>query len=137
MDVNFLAVFVAAIAAFAVGAAWYSPLMFADAWMKAHGHTKEILEVMKRRKNPTQAMAISFVCWLVTAFVLSVLAVWTGVDDIGEGISLGILVWLGFAATLGLVANSFSDKPLSAFAIDTGYHFVALALTGAIIGAWS
>jgi hypothetical protein len=137
MDVNFLAVIVAAIATFVVGALWYSPLMFADAWMSAHGYSKEKLEAMKRARSPVQGMATSFVCFLVMAFVLDVLATWTGVDDIGEGISLGILLWLGFAATLGLVANSFSDKPLSAFVIDTGYHFGGLALTGAIIGAWA
>ena len=37
MDIDWLAVIVAAIASFLVGAVWYSPLLFAKAWQREVG----------------------------------------------------------------------------------------------------
>src|SRR3989475_8990130 len=48
-NVNVLAVIVAALATFVLGAVWYSPVLFAKQWMQAHGYTPEQLEAMKRR----------------------------------------------------------------------------------------
>lgn len=136
VNVNVPAVIVAAIAAFAIGAVWYSPLLFAKAWMAANGYTPEKMEAMKERRGPAVAMTVSAVCQFVTAFILSVLIGFTGMAGWAQGLGLGVLVWLGFAAATGLLGNMFSDKPLSAYLIDTGYHLVYLAIMGAILGGW-
>jgi hypothetical protein len=47
-QLNFLAILVAAVAAFVLGALWYSPVLFAKQWMKAHGYTPDKLEAMKK-----------------------------------------------------------------------------------------
>lgn len=39
-NLNLLAIIVAAASAFALGALWYSPLMFVEKWMKESGVTK-------------------------------------------------------------------------------------------------
>jgi hypothetical protein len=49
---------------------------------------------------------------------------------------LGSLVWAVFAFTIGLTGNMFSDKPLSAFLLDTGYQLVYLNVMGGILAAW-
>ncbi len=53
-----------------------------------------------------------------------------------RGALLGLLVWLGFLATLGLTAHMFSEKPLSTYLIDAGYQLVYAVAMGVILTAW-
>src|SRR5438034_3999501 len=46
--------------------------------------------------------------------------------------SLGFLSWLGFAATVGLTANMFSEKPIAAWVLDAGYQLSYLVLMGVL-----
>src|SRR2546428_12300407 len=75
-NVNVLAVIVAAVATFILGAVWYSPVLFAKQWMQAHGYTPEKLEEMKRR-GVTRADAVSGLWYLVVGYVLAPLAAYT------------------------------------------------------------
>ncbi len=52
------------------------------------------------------------------------------------GVKLGALLGVGFAATIGLTANMFSEKRLSTWAIDAAYQVAYLVLMGAILVAW-
>jgi hypothetical protein len=134
--VNYLAVVAAALAAFFLGALWYSPALFAKQWMKAHGYTEDKLKEMQ--KSAMKAYAVSVVCYLVMASVLARLNVYIHPEGstLSQGLWLGFLTWIGFAATLGLTANMFSEKPLSAYYIDAGYQLAFMLIMGAIIGAW-
>jgi hypothetical protein len=134
-NVNILAVIVAAVATFALGAMWYSPVLFAKQWMQAHGYTPEKLEEMKKR-GTTRAYAASVLCYLVTAYVFALLASYTQATSLAQGLWLGFLAWLGFAATIGLTANMFSEKPIAVWVIDTGYQLAYLLLMGIILAVW-
>ena len=131
---NYLAIIVAVVATFALGALWYSPLLFGNMWVRAHGYSGERLDRMK--KAAPKAYGISFVAFLVLAAVLTFLAWRVGVGTAMGGVRLGVAVWLGFAATIGLTAWVYSDKPFSTYLIDAGYQLVYLVIMGAIIGAW-
>jgi len=124
----------AAAVAFLIGALWYSPLLFAKAWMQAQGHTPEKLAAMQ--KTAGRAYGVSFLCFLLMAFVLHLFLSSVGAADAGSGAHWGALAWLGFAFTIGLTANVYSDKPLAAFLIDTGYQLVYLVVMGAILAGW-
>ena len=134
IDVNWLAILVAAIAAFAIGALWYSPVLFARQWMAAHGHTPERLAAMQSSMSKTYAF--SFITYVIMAMVIALLAGLTGATTAVQGVVLALLAWLGFGFTIGLNTNLYSGKPASAFMIDAGYQFVHVILMGAIIGAW-
>lgn len=134
LQINFFAVVVAAIAAFALGALWYSPVLFAKVWMEAHGYSEATLEQMK--KTASRAYAISFVCYLVMATVMAVLIDMIGIQRVVGGVKLGVLCWVGFAATIGMTANAYSDKRFSVYLIDAGYQLVYLALMGGILAFW-
>ena len=129
-----LPVVVSAVVVFLIGALWYSPVLFGKAWMRAHGHTEEKLRQMQARAG--RAYAVSLVCYLVMAVAMSILLQRVGVVSILTGVKLGALLGFGFAATIGLTANVFSDKPLSAYLIDAGYQIVYLIVMGAILAAW-
>lgn len=134
-NVNILAVLVVAIATFVLGAFWYSPVLFAKQWMQAQGYTPEQLEEMKR-KGLTRGYVVSLLCYLVMAYVVALLALYTNSTSLAQGLWLGFLAWLGFAATLGLAANMFSDKPIAAWIIDAGYQLASLLTMAAVLSVW-
>jgi len=134
-NINILAVLVAAVLTFVLGAVWYSPVLFAKQWLAAQGHTPEKLEEMKR-KGVTRAYAVSVLCYFVTAYVMALLASYTNSTTLAQGLWLGFLSWLGFAATVGLTANMFSDKPIAAWVLDAGYQLSYLVLMGVLLSVW-
>jgi hypothetical protein len=134
IDVNWIAIIVAAVAAFAIGALWYSPMLFGRQWMAAHGHTPEKLAAMQASMAKTYTF--SLITYLIMAMVIALLMALTGASTAIQGIVLGVLAWLGFGFTIGLNTNLYSDKPAAAFMIDAGYQFVHVIVMGAIIGAW-
>jgi hypothetical protein len=134
LEVNWLAIIVAAVAAFAIGALWYSPLLFARQWMAAHGHTPEKIAAMQSSMGKTYAF--SFVTYVIMAMVIALLMGLTGANSAVQGIVLAVLAWLGFGFTIGLNTNLYSNKPAAAFMIDAGYQIVHVIVMGAIIGGW-
>lgn len=129
-----LPIVVAAVAAFVLGALWYSPALFGKAWVAANGLTAEKIEAM--RASAPRAYTVSFLCNLVMAAALCVLLQRIGIVSWLTGAKLGGLVGIGFAATLGLTANMYSDRKLSAWAIDAAYQIAYLVLMGSILAAW-
>ena len=51
IHINYIAVIVAAVIAFAIGGLWYSPLLFANLWVKAHGYSEERLKEMQTKRS--------------------------------------------------------------------------------------
>jgi hypothetical protein len=134
-NVNILAVLVAALLTFVLGAFWYSPVLFAKQWMAAQGYTPEKLEAMKKR-GATRAYVVSVLCYVVMAYVVALLASYTNSTTLAQGLWLGFLSWLGFAATIGLTTQMFSEKPIAAWVIDAGYQLAYLLIMGALLSVW-
>src|SRR5262245_13708559 len=129
-----LPVLVSAVAVFVLGALWYSPVLFGRAWVRAHGYTDEKLAGM--RATAGKAYAVSFVCYVVMAAAMSFLIGRMDITMIKGGVKLGAVLGFGFAATIGLTANMFSERRLSAWLIDAGYQVAYLILMGVILVAW-
>jgi uncharacterized protein DUF1761 len=132
--VHGLPVLVSALAVFAIGALWYSPVLFGRQWVAAHGFSEERVRAM--RASAGRAYTVSFLCYLVMAVAMSMLVGRIGVTTLEGGVKLGALIGLGFAATIGLTANMFSEKPIAAYWIDAGYQVVYLIVMGAILAVW-
>jgi hypothetical protein len=124
----------AALAAWLIGALWYSPVLFAKAWVRAHGYTPEKLAAM--RAGAAKAYAGSFVAFVLMAAVFRLFLNHLGADGLHDGLGWGFHAWLGFALPLGFIANLYSDKSLATFLIDAGYQLVYFLAMGAILGAW-
>ena len=134
VHINYLAVVVAAVAAFALGGIWYSPLLFAKLWVNAHGYSEEQVKAMQ--KSAGKAYGVSLVCQWLIALALAVLVGYLHLEHLSQGLKLGLLAWVGFAFPFGLMANMFTEKRITVFYIDTGYQLVYLLLMGVIITAW-
>ena len=134
VQINIFAVLLAAVAAFALGLLWYSPVLFSSVWMKVHGFTED--RIRDFRRSSSRAYTVIVVCYLVMALMFALLVSYTGVTTVLGGIWLGFVVWLGFAFTIGLAGSIFSEKTVSAFLIDASYQLAYLLLMGAILGSW-
>lgn len=132
--VNLLAIPVAALVAFLIGGLWYSNLLFAKAWVNAHGHTPEKLAAMQAGAG--RAYTGSLVAFLLMATVLSIFLKYLDVETMQQGAGWGFHAWLGFALPIGFTAQLYSDRKFATFLIDAGYQLVYLIVMGAILGAW-
>lgn len=134
VHINYLAVVVAAALSFAIGGLWYSPLLFAKQWIKANGYSEE--KVNEMQKGAAKAYAISILCHLLIALAIAVLVGYLHLSRCVQGLKLGALLWVGLALPLGLMANAFSDKRITAFGIDAGYQLVYLLIMGSLLTVW-
>jgi len=73
---------------------------------------------------------------LVTAFVLSKVAIAMGASSFGAGIAVGFWVWLGFVATVTLASVLYERRSVNLYILNNGYQLVGLAIMGAILAVW-
>jgi hypothetical protein len=132
---NFLAIFVAAVLNMAIGALWYSPAMFAKAWMKAIGFDKREMD-NQMKKGMGSKYGLMFFNSLVLSFVLALFINFIGVHTFIDGFRTGFLAWLGFAATAQLSNSIFSGKPKELYFINTTYQLVAYSFLGGLLAFW-
>lgn len=134
-QVNYWAVVVAGLVAFGIGGLWYSPALFEQAWLNANGYSPEqVREIQSGLGAP--GFISAFLAYLLLALAFALLLAAIGGGGIVTGIVLALLLWLGFAATIGLTGTLFSPRPLTAWLIDTGFQGVFLLATGLILGLW-
>lgn len=133
VDVNYLAVFAAAIANVAIGTAWYNaPFAFNGIWLKSIGKTTEQVAEEFSVLKPLGALAGS----LFTAFLLAVFIGWMGAETLLRGAFVGLLAAVGFAATTSGIKDFFEGRPGKLWLINAGHDVVTLVIMGAIIGVW-
>jgi hypothetical protein len=129
--INWFAVVAAALSMFALGAVWYSPLLFLNAWTKAAGLTMDV----NNRRNFPMILGISFVLTLIMA---ANLAFFVGDPSLGLGMVIGyaIAAGLGWAALSLWVVSLFESRPFAYVLINGGYLTVGFAIMGLILGLW-
>lgn len=137
VDVNYLAVMAATVVALALGAVWYSSVLFGPRSIRLPIGIPGLSSADPSRPHRAGQVAfVSILCHLVMALMVAVLMSLTGFGTPVQGLLLGFLVWLGFAAPLGLTGNVVSQKGIGTWFIDTGYQLLSLLIMGAILGAW-
>lgn len=131
---NWLAILVAGLANFMVGALWYQQFTFGAKWAAAHGIDPK--KAMEEGASMGKVMAIGFITTMITAIgagiLLSPFAVMGWKYGAAYGCMLGVFViffnlWKH---------NNFLMKPAAATIIDGAHDIVVFTAMGAIIGAW-
>lgn len=138
IEVNMIAILVAALASFVLGWLWYSPLLFGSMWMKEMGVSKEQMEKGKEdmKKKMPVVMLAGFVSQLVIAYVLAHVIAMGMLAEIGSGVSSGFWMWLGFVATIQLGMILWEGRTLKYYLINVVYWLVGLLAMAAIITYW-
>ena len=128
---NYLAILLAALAAFGWGAAYYMTL--SKQWLTAVGMSKEQMET-NRTAVP---FIISFVALLVMGWVLAGTLGHLGPGQVTlkNGIISALFLWLGFVVTTIFVNNAYPGRKYSLSLIDSIHWLGVLVIQGAIIGA--
>ena len=133
IKINYGAVVVAAIAAFVMGAVWYSPVLFGNTYMTLRGiSTGAIAET-----NPPPAVLIAeFVRCLIVAYVLARFVVRLKVVGWMDALLLGAWVWLGFQAMAIVGSVIHENYPWQLYAIHAGDALVKTLLITVILAVW-
>ncbi|WP_062208484.1 DUF1761 domain-containing protein [Demequina oxidasica] len=132
-DVNWLAVIVATVAQFVVGAVWYHPKVVGRGWMKQVGLSEQ--DIASADGGPGRYVATGVVAF-VTAVVMNVLMWELGVGSVIGGIVFGLFVGAVFRLGAHVIHNGFALRGQSLSVIDGLHDMVALAVVGAVIGAF-
>lgn len=113
-----------------IGFAWYSA--FSAIWTDAMRWTDEDMA----DEGGSIGYLITTLGSLVAVIALALLLDWTGASSWVDGLSVGILVGIGFVATTAVQAVPFEGRPWSVYAINVGYNVVALAGIGVLLAVW-
>lgn len=134
ITVNYLAVVVAAVVAYAVGAVWHSPMGFGNYWKKLMGFTDADMRGMPL--TATQAMTIGFFVTLLVAFVLANFVVLVGANTWQTAMQLSFWLWLGFLAPTLANGWLWEGKSLKLFGFNAAYALVNIAVMALVLGLW-
>ncbi len=126
---GFLSVILAAVAAFAAGAAYYMAL--SKPWMEAADI--EIGEDGKPVNDGPTPYIVSFVMILLVAGMMRHTFALSGIDSIGKGLVSGLGVGLFFISPWIFINTGYSNRPWKLAVIDSGYAVLAATVIGIVL----
>ena len=161
MEMNFIAVLVAATSTLVVGAVWYSPMLFANIWMKESGLTEEEL----KKGNMLKIFGLTFLFSVMIAMIMQILSIHqfgalgmiggpdyietakpsyaafmadygTAFRTFKHGALHGFMSGLFFALPLIAINGLFEHKSWKYIFIHAGYWTVSMTIMGAIVCGW-
>jgi hypothetical protein len=130
--INHIAVWVAGIAHFMLGAAWYTTL--AKAWLTGIG--KSEAQITTEQPNAAIPMIIAFAVAIIIAYTLAWLLPKVGAQTTAGGAKTGGALALALIATTLAMNYGFEGRPVSLWLINSGYMVVGMAVMGGIVGGW-
>ncbi len=131
VTVNYWAVLAGAVASVIIGALWYSPMLFANVWLKATGKTKE------EQSGAGKSIALMVIGALLVSCIMARFVAYAGATTAATGMIIGFWAWLGFSFTTAWATTVFETKNWTLFALTAGYHLVEFLVVGAILAVWS
>ncbi|MBI3115329.1 MAG: DUF1761 domain-containing protein [Candidatus Kerfeldbacteria bacterium] len=131
-DINWLAVLVVVAGSMALGFLWFGKVLFGKQWMAAIGKTEEDL-----KKGQSRAMTGMVILSIVQVIILAHLVRWVGATTFSDGLIAGLLAWLGFSFTTGMMNGLFAQRSATAVWIEQLYYGVLLAFGGGVLAAWA
>lgn len=105
MEVNYVAIAVATVLQFIIGAIWYS-VLFSKLWGKIHGFDKIAADQQaKMKKQMAPLLAVQFLITIVTTFVLALFA--SELSPAWHAYGVAGFLWLGFVLPTQISAVIF------------------------------
>lgn len=130
-ELNWLAILVATLAWFAFSAIWYSIPPLSKAWANA-------ARVDTSGEGPPLALLFipTLIGYFVTTVAIGLLVAATGADSLGDGLTLGVVLGIGFGMVGALVSQVYESKGNSYFLINGLNAVLAYAIVAAILSVW-
>jgi Protein of unknown function (DUF1761) len=132
---NWPAIGVAALAYFALGSLWYSPLPFVKKWI---AYLKLDVNDPNAKKGMAAMFGGSFLLMFFQCLAIAIIAERIGIRGNGwmSGLKLGALTGCCLCATTVGVNYLYEKKPLGLFLINAGYAIVGNIIAAIIICCW-
>jgi MFS family permease len=131
---NWLAIIVAAVAYFALGALWYSKILFVNPWIRMTGVKMGDPDA---KKGLAQMMLTSLVLMIICSLGLALFLTkanppltWM------SGAKTGLVAGLCFSSTGISVSYLYERRPLGLHLINGGYNVVGSMIAGIILAVW-
>ena len=122
IELNLLEILAATVIGMVLGALWYSPILFGNAWMKCIGKTPETLG------NPTIAMTGSIFASLLTAVGISLIFSIVNTTDLSTAIGIGAILGLLIIFPALLSDSLFCGWGNQLLMIQSGYRVISVFL---------
>jgi hypothetical protein len=136
-DLNWAAVGVALVAAFAIGSIWFAPPVLGNYWAR---QVSRYTGIPESRITEGAGRPGTLVEWVVVtaanAVVLGLAVEAIGADTAGEGIILGLVLGVGLGSTVTAWPPIFARMPIEWWLVNNGAYLLMQAAMGAILGAW-
>ncbi|MBX3036475.1 MAG: DUF1761 domain-containing protein [Anaerolineales bacterium] len=129
--INHLAVFVCAILNLALGALWYSPVLFYKGWLAETKLTEEQLA----KQNPAQTYGLAFLFSIIISYNLAFFLGDSATDAVW-GATAGFLAGFGWSTLIFAIIALFEQKSWKYIFINGGFITVYFRLIGFILGVW-
>ena len=132
-QINWLAVLVAALAYFMLGAIWYSKALFGSKWAALVGLD---MSNPDKKKGMGKMMAGTFLLIIVTCIALAMLVHRLDLFVITSALKLGLITGICFAATAVSISFIYESRPTALYFIDCGYHLAGHLIAAIILVVW-
>ena len=131
-QINWLAVLVAALAYFLLGAIWYS-FLFRNSWIRLSGVN---VNDPNAKKGIAGVMITSFILIIVTCVGLAVFISRIGSLGWMTGLKVGLIAGVCFCATAICNSYLYEKRPLGLYLINSFYNIVGCVIAGIILSVW-
>ncbi len=132
VEVNWLAVVLAALSTMVVGSIWYTPAVFGKQWEKLARLDK------KNMANPAKAIGATLVVSFNSAYVLAHVTFLSnnffGNSYLQDALTTAFWVWLGFTAARFITHDAFENRPWKLTLMNVAHELVTFMVMGLIIG---
>jgi len=134
-QLNWLAVIVGTIIYFAIGAVWFTPMLFGRPWQRALGWDP----AQTAPQMSPLTYAVPAILYLASAIATAMLAAATGSTTLGSGLVLGLVVGVGYALVINANDAIFDPnkrQPLTWFVITGAYNLLGLLIVAVLVSIW-
>ena len=133
VEINWLAVVLAAASSMVVGSIWYAKAVFGKTWQKLVG-----MDDKKMKSGAGPAMGMAVVASFITAYILAHVAFLShnffNHSFLQDSVMTAFWLWLGISATTIIVHDAFEQRPSQLTLMNIGNQFATLMVMGIIIG---
>lgn len=132
-QINWLAVLVAALAYFMLGAVWYSKALFGAKWAGLVGLD---MSDPDKKKGMGKMMAGTLFLIIITCIALALLVYRHDLLVISSAFKLGLITGVCFASTAVSISFIYESRPTALYFIDCGYHLAGHLIAAIILVLW-
>ncbi len=129
-SIDYLAVVFAAVAGMMVGAIWYMPGVFGDAWRAALGQERW------RHADPRVTVPVRMIATAITAISLAVLLSGAGVTTLAGSLRLGLLVGTGIVAPTIVGDFQYMGRTWKLIWLTAGHRLLHITSISGVLGAF-